>query len=207
MSCMDTAFSGPGSGSDVSLIVASQAQPEVFAGIFDRHFGAIHRYLARRVGSSRADDLASQSFVVAFERRASFDPSYHSARPWLFGIASNLMRNDARSERRLLAALAGIDPRGSGELDEESERTLARVEASAEARRLAGLILALDSDQRDVLLLHAWAELSYEEISQALSIPIGTVRSRLARARSRMGSSERSVASISIGNPTHKRTR
>ncbi len=182
---MDTNSSGTGPLSDAALIARSLAEPEVFSTIFDRHFAAIHRYLARRVGTQRADDLASQTFAVAFERRARFDVDVASARPWLFGIATNLMRNEARAERRLLAAVARLDAESAGDLQEDVEHTLARVDASREVDGVAGVLAGLDSDQRDVLLLHAWGNLSYEEIAQALSIPVGTVRSRLSRARAK----------------------
>src|SRR5271167_757563 len=87
---------------DAALIARSLTVPEAFAGVFDRHFDAVHRYLARRVGRERADDLASQTFTVAFERRASFRPGEAGAPPWLLGIATNLLRNHRRSEQRLL---------------------------------------------------------------------------------------------------------
>jgi len=186
IACMDASSSGPEPPSDATLIARSLAEPEMFATIFDRHFAAIHRYLARRVGSARADDLASQTFAVAFERRTSFKADVESARPWLFGIATNLMRNAARSEQRLLAAVARLDAESAGDLQEEVERTLARVDASREVDRIAAILVALDSDQRDVLLLHAWGDLSYEEIAQALSVPVGTVRSRLSRVRAKL---------------------
>lgn len=186
ITCMDADCTGIGPSSDAALIARSLTEPEVFSTIFDRHFAAIHRYLARRVGGARAEDLASQTFVVAFERRTSFNDDVASARPWLFGIATNLMRNDARSERRLLAAVARLDAESAGDLQEEVERTLARVDASREVDRIAAILVALDSDQRDVLLLHAWGDLSYEEIARALSIPVGTVRSRLSRARAKL---------------------
>jgi RNA polymerase sigma-70 factor (ECF subfamily) len=174
------------SPSDAMVIRDSLAAPGAFSVVFDRHFAAIHRFLARRVGRVRADDLASQTFVVAFERRAHFDFDVESARPWLFGIATNRMRNEARAERRLLGALERLDPESAGELQQEAERTLARVDASREVSRIAGALAALDRDQLDVLLLHAWGELTYEEIASALSIPTGTVRSRLSRARAQL---------------------
>lgn len=169
--------------SDAAVIARSLGDPDCFSTIFDRHFAVIHRYLARRVGSFRADDLAAQTFVVAFERRGRFSADVESARPWLFGIATNLLRNDARSEQRLLGALARLDRQDGADLEQEVDRMLAHVDASREVGLIADAIATLDSKQRDVLLLHAWGELTYEEIACALSIPIGTVRSRLARAR------------------------
>src|ERR1035437_9510544 len=86
-----------GMSSDAELIVRSLTAPEAFGGVFDRHFIAVHRYLARRVGRERADDLASQTFTVAFERRASFRPEAVGARPWLLGIATHLVLNNRRA--------------------------------------------------------------------------------------------------------------
>ena len=191
---MEVSGNGPEPSSDAALIERSLAQPELFSTIFDRHFAPIHRYLARRVGGTRADDLASQAFAIAFERRASFSRGAQSARPWLFGIATNLVRSEARSERRLLAAVARLDAESAGDLQEEVERTLARVDASREVERIAGVLAEVDLEQRDVLLLHAWGDLSYEEIARALSVPVGTVRSRLSRARAK--------CSAVLSNPT-----
>lgn len=159
--------------SDAELIALSSSRPELFATIFDRHFAAIHAYLGRRIGASRADDLASTTFTLAFERRRKFRTDADSARPWLFGIATNLLRNQRRAELRTLQAQARlqrtpvVEPMSAGGIDP----------------RLAELLAGLDPAQRDVLLLYAWGELSYEEIAASLEIPVGTVRSRLARAR------------------------
>jgi RNA polymerase sigma factor (sigma-70 family) len=164
------------------LIARSRTDPQAFSAIVDRHFVAIHRYLVRRTGSDRADDLAAQAFAVAFRRRGDFDDAAESARPWLFGIATNVLRNDSRSERRMLAAIARLD-RGGGDFADEVERSLARADAASEVARIAGAIEALDPDQRDVLLLSAWADLSQGEIAASLGVPVGTVYSRLSRAR------------------------
>ena len=166
-----------GRRSDAELITSSLSVPDAFRSVFDRHFDAVHRYLARRVGRARADDLASQTFVVAFERRASFRPEALDARPWLLGIATHLLMNERRSERRLLETAARLAQRGDA----------ARVHIDRQPqeldREVASALAGLDVDQRDVLLLVAWGELSYEEVGEALGIPVGTVRSRLFRAR------------------------
>lgn len=156
--------------------------------IVDRHFPVVYRYLARRVGSDRADDLAAQTFAVAFRRRGDFDAEAKSARPWLFGIATNVLRNDLRTERRMLAAIARLDTSDADDMAEEVERSIARAHAASELARIAGAIEALDDDQRDVLLLHAWGELSQAEIAVSLGIPVGTVYSRLSRARASLQS-------------------
>jgi RNA polymerase sigma-70 factor (ECF subfamily) len=158
------------------VIARSLSDPGVFGAIFDRHFDAVHAYLTRRVGESTADDLAASTFTVAFERRRTFRREATTARPWLLGIATNLLRNERRAERRAFELLVRIRPAVSGVGRDEGE----------DAVRLAEALSGLDPGQRDVLLLYAWEELSYEEIAAALGVRVGTVRSRLARARAHL---------------------
>jgi RNA polymerase sigma-70 factor (ECF subfamily) len=139
-------------------------RPEAFAAIFDRHFAAIHAYLARRAGTAAADDLASLTFTVAFERRSTFRAGADSARPWLLGIATNLLRNQWRSGRRELEAIARLRPRSDHD---------GRLPAAHDGVDLMDLLAGLDGDQRDVLLLYAWAELTYEEIASSLGVRWG----------------------------------
>jgi RNA polymerase sigma-70 factor (ECF subfamily) len=160
------------------VIARSLSDPSAFGVIFDRHFDAVHAYLARRVGHSVADDLAASTFTVAFERRRRFRREATTARPWLFGIATNLLRNEQRAEKRALETLGRLTP---SEVAPPSPEVL-------HAGHLGKLLSTLDRGQRDVLLLYAWEELSYEEIATALGVPVGTVRSRLARARARLRS-------------------
>lgn len=153
--------------------------PQAFEEIFDRHFDALHRYLARRAGRQHADDLTSQTFVVAFERRTRFRLDASDARPWLLGIATKLLANDRRAEQRRLEAV--------GQLSGDARHTLSPASSALDSDGdVARALAKLDVAQRDVLLLHAWGELSYEEIADALGIPVGTVRSRLARARANL---------------------
>jgi RNA polymerase sigma-70 factor (ECF subfamily) len=170
--------------SDADVIAASRIDAARFGEIFDRYFADIDRYLARRVGQAIADDLAAETFVIAFRARARYDPSAADARAWLFGIAANLARRHFRTERRRLRAYArtGVDPCGRLDTDEIDRR----VDALSAAPALAGALAAIRHSDREILLLFAWAELSYEEIAVALSIPVGTVRSRLSRARARV---------------------
>jgi RNA polymerase sigma-70 factor (ECF subfamily) len=172
--------SGP---TDAAVIVSSLVAATEFGEIFDRHFAEINRYLARRVGASPADELAAETFVVAFRSRDRYDPRAADARPWLFGIASNLARRHWRTERRRLRAYArtGVDP-----ICDDAADVDRRVDAAAAAPRLAAALGSLSGAERDVLLLFAWADLSYDEISAALGIPAGTVRSRLSRSRARI---------------------
>lgn len=173
-------FPSDGEPSDGVDIAASCEDPENFAVVFDRHFDFIHRYLARRVGSDLADDLASETFVRAFRARASYDTAVGDARPWLYQIATNLVRSHWRTEQRRLADLAKrlVDnPMGDPEGAVES------VAATTAMPALAAALADLTPEQRDPLMLYAWAELSYEQVAAALDLPIGTVRSRLSRAR------------------------
>jgi RNA polymerase sigma-70 factor (ECF subfamily) len=185
--------------SDASVIARSRERPDEFAVIFDRHFDAVHAYLARRVGPGRAEDLASSTFAIAFERRGSFLPSADSARPWLFGIATNLLRNEWRAEQRALELIAqlshGVVEAGGGAEVDSAGQPVSGAELVVE------VLAELDPDQRDVLLLYAWEGFSYQEIAVSLGVPVGTVRSRLARARARLRSvlkDERSGPALSI---------
>jgi RNA polymerase sigma-70 factor (ECF subfamily) len=181
--------------SDAGAIAASADDPQRFALVFDRHFAEIDRYLARRVGAPLADDLAAETFVIAFRSRARYDPSAHDARPWLYGIAANLVRRHWRTERRRLRAYArtGVDPLSDG-LDEVERR----VDALAAGPALAGALAFLSPSEREVLLLFAWADLSYAEISAALGVPVGTVRSRLSRARARVRELLRATGQVGV---------
>ena len=168
---------------DAQAIAASRVDPERFTEVFDRHFMPIHRYLHRRVGRQCADDLAAETFAEAFRSRDRYD-GRPDARPWLYGIAANLLRRSARLERRQLFAYArsGVDPVVHADLDDADDR----VDAAAQRRSLAGALASLRTPDREVLLLLAWADLTYEEIARALGIPVGTVRSRLHRGRRRL---------------------
>jgi RNA polymerase sigma factor (sigma-70 family) len=152
-----------------------------FEAAFGQHFPAVYRFIARRVGPALAEDLAAETFATAYRRRASFDPGQGSLRSWLYGIAANLVRNHWRAEQHLLALDARlvpeVDPSGSPEAVDD------RVTAAMLAPRLAAALAQLTRDQRDVLLLSVWAELSHEEIAAVLEVAPGTVRSRLSRAR------------------------
>lgn len=172
--------------SDAALIEASLTTPERFAGVFDRHADEIHAYAGRRLGPEHADDVTAETFLVAFRKRHRYDMSRPDARPWLYGIAGNVISGHRRSEVRRLRALAraprDAEERGFHEEERGAERASAAVLRPALAAALAGLSAA----ERDLLLLIAWADLSYEEAAEALRIPIGTVRSRLHRIRGKL---------------------
>ena len=169
---------------DARVIEQSWTQPERFAAIFERYFGQIHQYLAGRVGGKTADDLAAEVFVVAFAQRQRYDLARGSARPWLYGIATNLIGTHWRQEQRRYRALARTDARQVSPSDEDLVAD--RVSASAVGPALAAALAALEAGDRDVLLLVALADLGNGEVAQALGIPYGTVGSRLNRARKRL---------------------
>ena len=169
---------------DSEVISASASAPGEFAAIFDRHFDTVFAYLQRRIGREAAEELSAETFLVAFDARGRYDLSRPDARPWLFGIATNLLRRHRRQEVRELRAYArsAADP-----LLDAFEGIEERLDASAERRRLVEGLATLTVEERDALLLAAWADLSYAEIAEALEVPVGTVRSRLSRARGRIG--------------------
>jgi RNA polymerase sigma factor (sigma-70 family) len=159
---------------DAKAIAASLSEPRAFVDVFDRHFDAIHRYLRRRVGDAIADELTAETFAQAFEHRKRYDRRRPDARPWLYGIAHNLLRHHYRDEERALRAYTrNVDLNTSDPPDVRDSE-------------LAELLAELSDGERDVLLLVAWAELEYAEVAEALGIPVGTVRSRLNRARGRI---------------------
>ena len=163
---------------DADAIRASLAEPETFSVLFDRHFDAVHAYAQRRVGPGLADEIAAEAFTRAFDRRRRYDLTRANARPWLLGIAANLLRRHWRSEKRRLDAYARSAGRPESKLPEPI------------AADLAAALRALPRREREPLLLFAWADLGYEEIAIALGIPVGTVRSRIARGRARLRGSD-----------------
>ena len=169
--------------SDAEIIRLARSHPELFVEIFDRHYRDIRRYLARRVGVEAADDLASETFVQALAGLHRYDTSTGNARPWLFGIATNLLRQHTKSETRgyLTLARSGRDP-----VHDHADEVAGRVSAQACGPALGAALAALKPRDRDVLLLCAYADFSYEQIADALNIPVGTVRSRLNRARTQV---------------------
>jgi RNA polymerase sigma factor (sigma-70 family) len=170
---------------DAEIIERSGPEPAAFAAIFDRHAPHIQRYLARRLGPQVADDLVAETFLAAFDKRHRYDRTRPDARPWLYGIATNLVAQHRRQEARRYQAHSSDDAGGAaaGASPDHADRVAAEVTAQAMRSMLAGALGGLSDEDRDVLLLIAWEQLSYEEVAAALVIPVGTVRSRLNRAR------------------------
>ncbi|WP_431933689.1 RNA polymerase sigma factor [Nonomuraea jabiensis] len=174
----------PSEVTDAQVIEASWRHPDRFGAVFDRYFASIHRYVHLRLGESAADDLAAETFLRAFRSRDRFDLTCSSARPWLYGIASNLVAEHRRGEARRYRALARSAD--AAEIASHDERVVQRVSAAVMQPRLAAGLARLSAGDRDVLLLVACAQLSYGEVAEALGIPQGTVGSRLNRARKKL---------------------
>lgn len=162
---------------DADALMRSVHDPRWFAIVYRRHLAAVVRYLTRRVGGQVAEDLTAELFLRAFRRRAVYEPTYATALPWLMGIASRLIAEHRRYERRRLDALA----RAASVPSECGDTPDAGL-----APELVAAVRALSGSDRDTLLLVVWGELSYEEAALALGVAVGTVRSRVARARQQL---------------------
>lgn len=184
---MATAPSAPGAvgETDGAILARSVVDPKTFELLYERHHDAIHRYVAARVGIERAEDLVADVFVAAFDSRAKFGRDKgDDALPWLFGITTRRIGRARDAERRWLRDIAS----GAAIIDraEASEGVASRVDAQRLAPVLVQALAALRPRDREPLLLHVLGGLSYEEVATSLALPIGTVRSRIARARTRL---------------------
>ncbi|MFC5833390.1 RNA polymerase sigma factor [Nonomuraea insulae] len=171
-------------GDDAFHIERSLREPEAFAEVFRRHASDITRYVTRRLGVDAADDVVAETFLTAFRQRELYDRSRPNARPWLYGIATNLIGRHVRTEVHQLRVLerTGTDPVTAPFTDRSDDR----ISAEASRRSLAGALATLPKGHRDALLLVAWAGLTYPEVAQALDVRLGTVRSRINRAREKL---------------------
>lgn len=168
-------------GSDADLIERSLREPGEFGGIFDRHAAEILRYAHARLGPALAEEVVAETFLAAFRRRDRYDLGRSNARPWLYGIATRQIGKHRRAEDRRQRALARLHAEAAAE--DFTDRSDDRVTAQRLGPRIAAVLAGMSRPDRDLLLLIAWAGLSYDEAAQALGIPIGTVRSRLNRIR------------------------
>ncbi|MFF5249181.1 RNA polymerase sigma factor [Streptosporangium sp. NPDC000095] len=169
---------------DATVISQSLHDPEHFAILFERHAPVVKRYALLRLGEDVADDIVAETFIAAFQRRATYDLTRESALPWLYGIATNVIGRHRRREITLYKALShrGADPADEPFTDQVDERVAAHRLRDRLLRALAGL----PAGHRDALLLVTWGELSYEHAAQSLGVPLGTVRSRVNRARRKL---------------------
>ncbi len=171
--------------SDSAVIATSLGTPGAFGVLFDRYGAVLLRFLARRVEPAEAEGLLGEVFRIAFERRSTFDLTRDCARPWLYGIAANVVAKHHRSEVRRLRATMRLARRPALS-DDPADRAVPAADASTRWSWVADAIAKLPDAERQTLLLFAWEELTYDEIADALGVPVGTVRSRLSRARARL---------------------
>ncbi|MEV5704304.1 RNA polymerase sigma factor [Actinoallomurus sp. NPDC052274] len=170
--------------SDAELAARFRRDPELFTAVHDRYFRDIYLYAAGRLDAQTAEDIAAETFCVAFRDRERFDPGRGALRPWLFGIATNLVARHRRKEARHYKAVAraGTEPAA----DSHENRVVASVAAAHMKPQLVRALARLSPGERDVVLLVALGQLSYDEVAGALGISAGTVGSRLSRARKKL---------------------
>ncbi len=168
--------------SDARIIERSLRHPRAFEELFDRHWPGLHAFCCARAGHA-GEDVAAETFRVAFDKRRHYSTAYADARPWLYGIAVKLLQHHFRDRQRREAMLTRSGalarrPAQDGAADELERQLL--------GPHLSEALEDLTPDEREALLLWAWGDLQYAEIAQALDVPLGTVRSRLHRARQRV---------------------
>jgi RNA polymerase sigma factor (sigma-70 family) len=164
---------------------AADGNATAFGELYERHAAAIYNHCFRQTANwSLAEDLTSAVFLQAWRRRSDVRFLGDSALPWLLGVATNLVRNQQRTLRRYQAALRRLPP-PPNESDFVDDLA-GRMDDERTVRRLLGLVQRLPRRDREVLVVCAWDGLSYTEAAVALGVPVGTVRSRLSRARRRL---------------------
>jgi RNA polymerase sigma-70 factor (ECF subfamily) len=171
---------------DSEIIERSVREPEAFGTIFDRHFDTIAGFCVRRIGVIRGEDVAGDVFRLAFENRRRFDLDHDDARPWLFGIANNLVREALRSAGRQKLAYDRWLSREMREGSDLAFQTATAIDAQHEISVVAAVLDLQPTEEVETLLLFAWEQLTYAQIAEALAIPVGTVRSRIHRLRQRL---------------------
>jgi len=163
---------------------SGRGDAEAFALLFQRHAKAVYNYCFRRSGEwATAEDLTSIVFLEAWRQRGKSLPA-DKVRAWLFGIATFAIHHRWRAERRHRSALERI--RHDREVADLSLEIEDRIDDERAMQALLAEVRRLPRHYQDVIALCGWAGLSYEEAAVALGVPVGTVRSRLSRARTRL---------------------
>ena len=191
----------PAQPTDADLLQrAREGDPDSFGLLFDRHAAAVLRFCFRRTGSAAsAEDLTSIVFLVAWEQRAKTVFYEGRARPWLLGVALNVLRSQSRAERRYRDALARIPAAASPE--PESDAAIERLDAERQMQEVLRAVSKLGRREREVVELCVWEGLSTEEAGRVLDISPGAVRSRLSRARRRLPLLEAALTAVKEGAP------
>lgn len=164
---------------------AGSGDAEAFTALFDRHAGAVRAYCARRTGSLDAsEDLVSIVFLEAWRRRGQVELVHDSALPWLYGVASHTIAHRTRTTLRHRRAISRLPPVMLA--PDHAEDVAARIDDQRRLEAVRRAMGGLSRADQDVLVLCAWQQLDYAAAAVALGVPVGTVRSRLSRARARL---------------------
>ncbi len=159
--------------------------PSAFGALFDAHAAVIYRHAVRITGDwALAEDVVSLTFLEAWRLRARLNPVGDSLRPWLLGIATNVLRNISRAARRHRHALSRVPVHET--VPDFSDDLVGRVVDAEELAAAHAALATLRPREREVLALCVWEGLDYQAAALALGVPVGTVRSRLSRARTRL---------------------
>ncbi|HEX4805534.1 MAG TPA: sigma-70 family RNA polymerase sigma factor [Conexibacter sp.] len=171
-----------------------------FDSLYRRCAEPVYRYCLRRTGDADlAEDALAIVFLEAWRRRDEVDLTSLPAEPWLYGVARNVLRNQRRSRRRRDATLHSLGhARPPAALDDVSER----VERQQVMDALVRSLHALPPGQRAVVDLCVLEDRTYEAAAGALRIPVGTVRSRLSRARVHLSLAVRAAEGEAVPRPT-----
>ncbi|MEU9250562.1 RNA polymerase sigma factor [Streptomyces sp. NPDC048270] len=172
---------------------------QLFAEIYDAHAQAVYAHAVRMTADrTGAEDIVSLTFLEAWRLRDTLD-SVTSHRAWLFGVATNVIRNTRRAARRHRDAIARLPPPDA--VPDVADAVVSRIADAAQAAATLAVLKRLRRTDREVLLLHVWSGLSHDEVAQACGVPVGTVRSRLSRTRARL----RTLAAAQLAEPPTSR--
>lgn len=179
--------------------LAADGRAEAFGTLFERHERAVRSYCHRRTGSlDEAEDLTSIVFLEAWRRRREVQLHGDSLLPWLLGVAGNVVRHRWRTAARHRAALSRLPVLQT--VHDHADAVAARIDDAAGLDRTQRAFQRLKAADQEVLALCVFQDLDYAAAAVALGVPVGTVRSRLSRARARL------AALVAAGPPTEPRT-
>lgn len=180
---------------------------EAFGRIFDRHGKTVYNHLFRRTADwSEAEDLTSTVFLHAWRRRSETVLDRDSALPWLLGIADHLLSNTRRRLRRAEALLRRLVSHDES-VGDHADHVVVMVDDERRMSEIHRALARLPRHEREVVELCVWSGLDQQAAAAALGVAVGTVKSRLHRARRRLGADlvdgATVTASFSSSNPVH----
>lgn len=159
--------------------------PATFGQLFTDHAPQVYRHVVRTTGNwNTAEDIVSLTFLEAWRLRGKLRPDGDSVLPWLLGIAVNVLRNHRRAARRHAAALVRLPPAEA--MPDFADELVNRMRDSEQLAAATAALARLRPADREVFTLIVWSGLDYAQTAEALGVPVGTVRSRLSRARTRL---------------------